>query len=122
MHFEAEVEATLVRQPEELHKRMRYLFELAEHALAEQLTPATTGIEPQHSNGQLARRPTTARQLALIQRLAAQGDMSLEALLMDVFDTDACEHLSVSEASRLIDILQAQAECGSEHAAHNGQA
>ena len=33
VHFEAEVEGTLVREPEELHKRIRYLFRLAEEAL-----------------------------------------------------------------------------------------
>ena len=41
-------------------------------------------------------------------RLAKSSEVSLDALLAEGYETDACEHLSVSEASRLIDILQAE--------------
>ena len=120
VHFEAEVEGTLVREPEELRKRIRYLFRLAEEALAEQLTAATTNVDVALTKGQLERRSVTERQLGLIERLAAQSEISIEALLADVFDTDACEHLSVGEASRLIDIFQA--ECEPEAPGNNGHA
>ena len=105
VHFEAEVEATLVRDAEELHKRIRYLFGLAEEALEEQLASPPSQAEAALVNGQSTPARATTRQLALIERLAAQRDVELEALLVDAFDTEACEHLSRSEASRLIDIL-----------------
>ena len=107
VHFEAEVEATLVRDPEELHQRIRDLFGLAEAALEEQLTPTPLEEATSLANGRLGPPRATPRQLALIQRLAARPDEDLEALLIDVFDTESCEHLSRREASRLIDILQA---------------
>ena len=117
--MEAEVEATLVREPEQLQKRIRYLCRLAEESLTEQLADAATGSDATQVNGHVERRPATERQLALIARLAKSSEVSLEALLAEGFDTDACEHLSVSEASHLIDILQA--ERASETNADNGR-
>ncbi len=119
VHLEAEVEATLVRDPEQLQKRIRYLFRLAEESLTEQLSDAATSSDATQVNGHVERRPATERQLALIGRLAESSEISLEALLTEGFETDACEHLSVSEASRLIDILQA--ERASKANADNGR-
>ena len=108
VHFEVEVEATLVRDPEELHRRIRYLFSLAEEALQEQLAPAPSQNGASLANGRRESPAATRRQLALILRLAARRGEEVEALLIDVFDIESCEHLSRSEASRLIDILQAK--------------
>ena len=119
VHFEAELEATLVRDPEELHERIRYLFGLAEEALEEQLTPTPSQEVAPLAQGRCAPARATTRQLALIQRLAAQRDVELEALLLDTFETEACEHLSRREASRLIDILQATPVTGDY--LHNGE-
>lgn len=92
VHFELEAEANLVANPDELHARIRYLFRLAEAALEEQLamTAHQTAASPANDRGEPPR--ATPRQRALIDRLAAQREEELEALLMDVFDTEACEH------------------------------
>ena len=120
VHFEVEVEPTLIRDPGALHQRIRYLFGLAEESLQEQLALAPGQHEAFLVNGRGEPPRATSRQLALIQRLAARPDVELEALLMDVFDTDACEHLSRREASRLIDILQK--ERVRQDYRHNGDA
>lgn len=120
VHFEAEVEATLVRDPEELHKRVRYLFRLAEEALAAQLMAAGPKGDPSEDHRPTEKRPATDRQLRLIQQLATHSPIALDELLTEVFETDCCAQLSVGEASRLIDILKT--ECGSEVAVDNGDA
>ena len=92
VHLEAEVEGTLVRGPDELRKRIRYLFRIAEESLTEQLADTTTGSDATQGNGHVERRPATERQLALIERLAKSSEISLEGLLVEGFETDACEH------------------------------
>lgn len=104
VHFEAEVEATLVREPEELRKRIHYLFRLAEQSLREQLAPPTSSCGAANDNGEP--RMATDRQLRAIDRLAQQTDAVVDELLSDVFDTDRCDNLSLAEASQLISILQ----------------
>ncbi len=119
VHFEAEVEATLVQDPEELHKRVRYLFRLAQAALVEQLAASEPNADQGEVHGPTEKRLLADRQLGLIQRLAAQSPISLDELLVEVFETDCCEQLSVGEASRLTDILKT--ECGQPVAAENGR-
>lgn len=108
VHFEVEVDSLLLQTPDEIRKRIRFLFGLAQTSLAEQLRPEPVRQDAS-VNGQL--RPqalVTERQLQLIRRLAEEGDVSLDELLVEVFDTARCQDLSRGEASQMIDILQQQ--------------
>ena len=112
VHFEVELEHTLVRQPDELKQKIRYLFGLAKDAVEEELAEGdqpssgghgTNGNGHQRSNG----RPATASQVRAIHAIADRGRIDLPSRLQDVFGVGKADELSITQASELIDELKA---------------
>ena len=115
--FQVEVESTLVREPEQLHDKVRYLFRLAEEAVEEEL-----GGHDQHDdqrqagngqNGNGSQRPTngrraTASQVRAIHAIANRNRVDLPSRLQAMFSVDQPGDLSISEASQAIDDLKSQ--------------
>ena len=112
VHFEVELEHTLVRQPDELKEKIKYLFGLAKEAVEEELAvagPSTSqdhgsnGNGQQHSHG----RPATASQCRAIHAIADRNRIDLPSRLRDMFDVSKPDELSLTQASELIDELKA---------------
>ena len=131
VNVEVEVESLLVRQPQQLQKKLRYLFRLAQQAVDEQLSrserPATATAAAAPSNGRCAEptgrssersselRSATPGQLRAIRALVEQQDRNLQATLSERFSVQRVEDLTVRQASRLIDDLKSlPANCPGE--------
>ena len=99
VHLEVELEHTLVRQPDELKQKIRYLFGLAKDAVEEELADdeqpstggqTTNGNGHQRSNG----RPATASQVRAIHAIADRGRIDLPTRLRDTFGVAKPDELS----------------------------
>ncbi len=125
VNFEVELEADLIREPDQLREKVRYLFALAKDAVEEELngnSPASTnghhgnGSSNSGSNGNGSSngnyrssngRPATASQVRAIHAIASRNHVDLDAQLKE-FGVSTPNDLSISQASELIDALKSQ--------------
>jgi hypothetical protein len=121
--FEVEIESGLVREPDELRERIRYLFGLAKEAVEEELngnsSPSTNGHSGNghrnghDNNGNGSRRPAngrsaTASQVRAIHAIASRNRIDLDGHLRDEFGVSKPDDLSIGQASEFIDALKSQ--------------
>ena len=109
VNFAVELEHTLVRQPDELKQKIKYLFGLAKDAVEEELAadePSDRNDNNGHSRQSHA-RPATASQVRAIHAIADRNHIDLTTRLRDSFSVTKADELSVSQASELIDELKA---------------
>jgi len=114
-HLEVELEADLLRQPDDLHEKIRYLFRLARESVEEELKgKAGANGQPYHSNGNGTRngRQATQSQVRAIQAIADRQRIDLPQLLQSRFGASCPDDLSVRDASGLIDELKASSNGG----------
>lgn len=115
MNFAVEVEATAIREPNELRDKIRYLFALAKQSIEEELAG---GIQPDtadhvsndnngHGRNQSNGRLATASQVRAIHAIAGRNRIELSARLRDRFGVSKPDDLSIGQASELIDELKA---------------
>ena len=112
--FEVELEANLVREPEQLREKIKYLFKVARQAVEEELDsgqPAgNNGREKGDSNGhprQSNGRSATASQIRALHAIATREGIDLAAELHSRYGVDWPDDLAISQASDLIDALKA---------------
>lgn len=112
--FAVEVEASLVRQPDELREKVRYLFQLAKDAVDEELGGGGTQQDANGhgTSGNGSHRPSNGRsatdaQLRAIHAIANRNRIDLPARLTADFGISQPEDLSITDASTLIDSLKA---------------
>ncbi len=121
VNFEVELEADLIREPDQLREKVRYLFALAKDAVEEELngnSPASSN--DRHGNGSSHNgnssngnyrssngRPATASQVRAIHAIASRNHVDLDGQLKE-FGVSTPNDLSISQASELIDALKSQ--------------
>ena len=112
--LEVELDASLVDQVEDLHARIRQLFQLAETAVDVQLKstlpePGAHGCNGSRNGRQRSlplRRPATSAQVHALLAIAESQGVDLAALLRSRFGFEQAHLLSRVDASRLIDELK----------------
>lgn len=114
VNLEVELESSLVREPDQLREKIRYLFRLAKEAVEEGLKgeaapPATNG----HSNGRhhhpTNRRCATASQVRALHAIASRQAIDLASEVSSRYGVQRPDDLSITEASELIDSFKPQA-------------
>ena len=122
INFEVELEANLVREPEQLKEKIRYLFRLANEAVAEELGGHGSSKEDSrnsnghhnngngHANSNGSRRShgrtATQSQVRAIRAIASKQRIDLNAELRSRFGVDRPDDLTIGEASDLIDAIK----------------
>jgi hypothetical protein len=114
VNFAVELEHSLVREPDQLRDKVRYLFGLAKEAVEEELNGHDrhdADDQPNGSNGsqrQTNGRPATASQVRAIHAIANRNRVDLDGRLRDEFGVSKADELSITEASTFIDSLKSQ--------------
>ena len=110
-HFEVEIESSLIREPDQLRDKIRYLYRLAKEAVDEELAKVDAAATPPPTNGRVAvnGRSATQSQVRAIQAIASRNRVELPELLRQRFQVDQPDKLSISQASELIDELKSSA-------------
>ena len=108
-HFEVEIESSLIREPDQLRDKIRYLYRLAKEAVDEELAKGDDTVSPAPTNGRLAvnGRSATQSQVRAIHAIASRNRVELPELLRQRFQADQPGDLSITQASQLIDELKA---------------
>jgi hypothetical protein len=119
VNFEVEIESSLVRDPDELRTKIRYLFGLAKEAVAEELNG--NGCDQHEANGHngnghtnngngIARpqagRGATSSQVRAIRAIAGRQRLDLTAELRSRFGVDRPDDLAIAQASEFIDAIK----------------
>lgn len=129
-HLEVELDSQLLEyDPEGFHDRVREAFEACTHAVEDELarqnpaqalapdSPPNANGHSGHTNGHgpcpgaagpnrmTNERPATAAQIRALQAIADRQQRDLTAELQSRLQVDRPEHLSIVQASRLIDEL-----------------
>ena len=115
VNFEVELEADLIREPDQLREKVRYLFGLAQEAVEQELNgnsqPSSNGHQGNGHNGNGSSnsnyrssngRPATASQVRAIHAIASRNHADLDGHLKE-FGVTKPDGLSLSQASELID-------------------
>ena len=115
VNFAVELEHSLVREPDQLRDKVRYLFGLAKEAVEEELNSHDRqdghGDNGHHDNGsqrQSNGRPATTSQVRAIHAIANRNRVDLDGRLRDEFGVSKPDDLSIGQASELIDDLKSQ--------------
>jgi len=114
VNFEVEVESTLVREPDQLREKVRYLFRLAKDAVEEELSGHAdqdgNGHDHDRNGGRRATngRPATSSQVRAIHAIADRNQIDLAARLQGDFGVARPDDLSIGQASDFIDALKSQ--------------
>ena len=117
VNFAVELEHSLVREPEELKTKVRYLFALAKEAVEEELNGHDRqdgdGHGDNHHDGngnQMTTngRQATASQCRAIHAIASRNRIDLTQVLKERFHVGRPEDLGIGQASELIDDLKSQ--------------
>lgn len=114
VNLEVELESSLVREPDQLREKIKYLFKLARESVEEELKgeaapPATNGHG--HSNGRhhpAKRRCATASQVRALRAIATRQAIDLASEVSSRYGVKRADDLSISEASELIDAFKPQ--------------
>ena len=124
VNFEVELEHSLVREPDQLREKVRYLFGLAKEAVEQELSGHVPPVANDHGtnghNGNGTQRPANGRpatgsQVRAINAIAGRQRLDLSAELRSRFSVDRPDDLSISEASQVIDELK------SSHSGNGGK-
>ena len=112
VNFEVELEHSLIRQPDELKQKMKYLFGLAKEAVEEELAGGEQQDLAGHDNNGNGRqrskgRHATASQVRAIHAIANRNRIDLPSRLRDMFGVAKLDDLLITQASELIDDLKA---------------
>jgi hypothetical protein len=108
---ELELDSGIVRKPDQLHLRIRQLFDLARAAVDEELRGDNGQMSANaEANGNVRRDnpPATAAQLRAVRAIAKHQRVNLADVLRDEFGVTKPEDLSMRQASTLIDLLKAR--------------
>jgi hypothetical protein len=119
VNLEVELESSLVREPDQLREKIRYLFRLAKEAVEEELkgeaAPLTTNGHANgngHSNGRhhhpTNRRCATASQVRALHAIASRQAIDLASEVSSRYGVQRPDDLSITEASELIDSFKPQ--------------
>ena len=123
-HLEVEVEASLVRETDQLREKIRYLFAQAKLAVEEELSGSQqeaggnngNGRHDNGGNGQRRlsgnERGATSAQIRALHAIAGRNRIDLSTRLGEDFGVSHPEDLSISQASELIDSLKSSATGG----------
>jgi hypothetical protein len=120
VNLEVELESSLVREPDQLREKIRYLFRLAKEAVEEELkgeaAPLATNGHVNgngHSNGRhhhpTNRRCATASQVRALHAIASRQAIDLVSEVSSRYGVQRPDDLSITEASELIDSFKPQA-------------
>lgn len=121
VNLQMEVEASVVREPEELQRKIKYLFGLAKTCVDEELAVnARQSKDRLSADGQLLAnrsvngspsgvRSATKGQIRALHAISRQQRIDLTEELRRRFDMDRPDRLSVSQASELIDAMKPKA-------------
>ena len=116
VHFAVEVEASLLREPNELREKIKYLFSQAKEAVEEELSGGSQEANGKNGNGhhQNSRngRGATSAHVRAIHAIASRERVDLTARLGEDFGVSHPEDLSISDASELIDGLKSNGTGG----------
>ena len=112
VHLELEVESVLVENPDRLQDRIRQMFRLARASVDEELGTASQSDNGDNERGRRRSRgpqprPATASQVRALWTIAERHDVDLPAMLRERFGAETPANLTITEASRLIDDLNA---------------
>lgn len=133
VNFEIELDSAIVGEPDRLQERIRQMFHLAKNSIDEELRTPTEQSSSQSNNspndqyrhsaglksGQRqaananGRRsssppPATASQVRALHAIANRHGLNLQAVLLDRFDVDRPDALTIAEASEMIDEMKSQ--------------
>jgi len=119
VNLEVEVESDLVREPGQLHEKIRYLFRLAKQSVDNELNGAggsdAAVASNTEGNGQNGHVPTgngrraTQSQVRAIHAIANRRRIDLAALLGGRYQVNQPDDLSIGQASELIDEMKSAA-------------
>ena len=112
VNLELELESGLVQQPQKLQDRIRQLFTMARDAVEEELRPGSNHEAHGNNgsgNGHHSSPQATAAQVRALHAIANRQRINLQQLVREQFNAAEVEHLSLPEASKLIDQLKGQA-------------
>ena len=117
--LEVEVESELVREPDKLHAKMAYLFNLAKASVDTQLAAgdqdqtvsgSANGANGSRRNGNGSSRSNgrsaTASQVRAIHAIANRQRLDLAGELRQRFGVDRPDDLGIGEASEFIDSIK----------------
>ena len=111
-HLEVEIEASLIREPDELRRKIRFLFDEAKQAVEEELTVQRDAVNNGNGHdGKGSHRPTNGRsatsaQIRALHAIASRNQIDLSARLTQDFGIVRPEDLSITDASTLIDAMK----------------
>lgn len=116
VNFAVELESSLVREPDQLREKIRYLFAQAKQAVKEELDgPVSADLHAsngyhvsQNGNGNCDGhrpngRPATASQVRALHAIANRNRINLSSRLNELFGVSQPEDLSITDASSAID-------------------
>jgi len=109
VNLEAEVENSVIQDPERLRQHLRRLFELAKVSLEEELNSEGSHdkVPPKRIPVQMeCDRPATANQCGAIVDLAQRNGLLLSALVKEQTGKKDLAQVSLVEASRIITHLR----------------
>lgn len=119
VNLELEVESGLVREPDQLHEKIRSLFSLAKRSVEEELNGQSHAAQNGNGNGNGPHsgtngngsstangRQATVSQVRAIHAIANRQKLDLTAELRSRFGVERPDDLSLSQASELIDAIK----------------
>lgn len=111
VNIEMEVDSGLIAEPSKLQDRIRQLFTLVRSSLTEELNGNSNNhiddASSKTSNGKTSNpRPATQSQQKAIFAIAKDRQVNVQPIIRSKFGVGKIEHLSIKQASELIDQLK----------------
>jgi hypothetical protein len=124
VNLEIELDASLVKEPNKLQEKVRYLFGLARQAVIEELNGTSNRHASKGANGngqskpsangngtqQNGQRQATQSQVKAIHSIARNRRIDIAQFLADRFHVNKPDDLTIKQASEAIDELKADPE------------
>lgn len=113
VNLQMELEASVVRDPDELRRKIKYLFGLAKSCVEDELAASQpngsrkNGSAKPNSSEQTSNRHATDKQVRALHAIAGRLRLNLASELRTRFDVGRPDELSVQQASEFIDALKA---------------
>lgn len=118
VNLQMELEASVVRDPEELQRKIKYLFGLAKSCVEDELGASPTtghynnGSATSNGSHQPTSRHATEKQVRALHAIAARLRLNLPSELRTRYDVNRLDELTVQQASEFIDALKATSANG----------